>query len=317
MRFSAPVAVIMATGLAQTAWAGTCEQPYSTSDLLDDLVAVESAAQGGDGAQASAVAARMEVGLGCLEEKVVKVMLGRTFRSIGAGFVAAGDEERGAKWIRSALDMDRNFEYGTSEYAIDHPFRTFYEQLSAEAPSIPIPMEGREFVAGSAYIDGRRVETPAASPDRIHLLQIVDASTQSWIFEGTQIPAGALVSQVAVETGKKKKEKAPKEAKARKKNAPAAAPSGVVVIRPKEKTPLLLAGSAIIAGAGGMFVGSVLTRQQFESVRSSEDELRKAHRTTNRLYVGSFALLAVGVGGVAWSVSLDGGTVMPRIQGRF
>ncbi len=331
-------AIIVAGGLLPgVAWAQDCPQPYTSDQLLGDLAEVEFAAQGGEADTALAVAQRMERGLGCLEEKLVKMLVGRTYRSIAAGYMVGGNEEKGRGWFRTAIEVDPNFEFGLSEYAIDHPVRIAYDELRMQPEVDPVVIEGKTFVAGEHFLDGESIDVPQAVPGRPHLLQQVDGGVRSWLIDGTGFPTAVLKSAApaVADAGdsddggkkdkKKKDKKKAKKDKQKDEDAPqvAATPltpsdDGLIVRqRPPEKTSLLIAGGVILAGAGAMFGAAIASRNQFEQVTSSEDELRSAQQRTNLLYFGSIGVAAAGAGVLSWGILVDDGAYGPVIRGRF
>lgn len=336
MRISLTALQLATLALATTtthALAADCAQPYTSDNLLEDLEMVETAAQGGDVDASVKAASKMEAGLACLDEKLVTMLIGRTYRSIGAGYLVGGQENKGRAWFRTAIEIDPNYSFGTGEYDSGHPVRQAYDALKMQGSGAAAKVEGKELADGKFYLDGRTLREPEAVPGRPHLLQRVTDGTSSWVIDGNAFPADVLTDAATAaapaEPGKKPKDKPPKApkagkppkaAKAPKAPKPEAASSGFIEVRPPEKTPLMIAGSALIAGAGGMFVGSVLSRQNFDSIEGSEADLQKAQKTTNRLYLGSFAVLAVGAGTLTWGLVLPGGskgTAAVTARGRF
>ena len=88
--------------------------------------------------------------------------------------------------------------------------------------------------------------------------------------------------------------------------------SGTVLARkrPPEKTPLMIAGAALMVGAGGVYYMASQSREDFDS-SILRDEADASAKRTNRLVLGSVAALAVGAGSMSWGVILDGGLPMP------
>lgn len=319
MRISLPAMLTALLAMATTsASAADCPQPYTSDDLLTDLEAVEEAAQSNDSSTALQTATKLENGLGCLNEKLVTMLIGRTYRSIGAGFLVGGNENQGRRWFRTAIEVDPNYSFGMGEYGEAHPVRQAYDALRVQPTGTEVRVDGKVFGDGKFYLDGRTLDDPEAIPGRPHLLQRVSDGTTSWVIDGNDFPSEVLTdaSAAAGPTPADKPKKQKKSKTARNKRGSENS-SGVIEVRPPEKTPLMIAGGALIAGAGGMFVGSILTRQNFDSIENSEADLQRAQRTTNRLYLGSFAVLAVGAGTLTWGVILDGGSPGVRIGGRF
>lgn len=340
MRFAIPLAGVVVLAVPGVALGADCAAPYTTDQLLEDLAFVETAAQTDDPGGALIGADKMEKGLGCLDEKLVPMLIGRTYRSIGAGFMVGGDENSGRRWFRTAIEVDSGFEFGLEEYSADSPVRAAYMEVRNAPSTNPVPIEGMVMAEGDFYLDGRTLREAAATRGRPHLLQRVGESVESWLIDGNTFPSTVLVpdtGDAVADAGEPKKEKTkkppkpPKEKKPKKEKAPkedAVAdgpppppPPGDNRIgrqRPPEKTPLIIAGGAVIAGAGVMYGLAITQRQKFDDIKDSEEDLRKAQQATNRLYLGSIAVLAAGAGTLTWGIILDGsGAPMPAIRGRF
>ena len=87
--------------------------------------------------------------------------------------------------------------------------------------------------------------------------------------------------------------------------------------RPWEKTPLLIGGGAILAGAGGIYFAATQSRKAFNEGKTL-NEIEKLQGTTNQLVIASAATLGVGVGVLTWGVILDGsGSPLPAVNFRF
>jgi hypothetical protein len=87
--------------------------------------------------------------------------------------------------------------------------------------------------------------------------------------------------------------------------------------RPWEKTPLMIGGGAIMAGAGGIYFASMQSRKAFDN-GTSLDEIEKLQTQTNQLVLASAAVLAVGSGTLTWGVILGGsGAPLPALNFRF
>jgi hypothetical protein len=347
--------VPIATLVGKPASAAECSAAYTTDQLLEDLAAVEEAAQTNNQGTSLKTATKLEAGLACLQEKLVPMLVGRTYRSIAAGYMVGGNETKARAWFRTAVEVDSAFEYGVTEYGPDHPVRRVYEEIRNGPAGAPVPMEGgRTLAVGSKYsLDGRLLRGPEATPGRPHLLQKEAAPVKSWVIDGNSFPAEVLapVAAPAADAGKPAKPpKGDKAADATKPepaggSKPAAKPepaggtkpdsskpasttaakpppkpptAGTVIRqRPPEKTPLIILGGAVIAGAGGMYGAAIATRGQYEAITDDEDELRKKKDLTNRLYLGSIGVLAVGAGTLTWGIIVDGGTPLPAVRVRF
>lgn len=328
MRLAALAVASLLTPVA--ALADECAAPFTVDDLLSELNRVEFAAQDGDASVAGSAARDLEKGLGCLDARLVPALVGRTYRSMAAGFIVGGDQARGEAWMLTAVEVDPQFSFGLEEFAADHPVSQALRRLQQTAGDPEPVAVGRSFVEGRVFLNGRQIREPAATLGRPHLLQLDTDSVRSWVIEGATFPEAILVSDTPAAAkgadAKPKKEKAAKAPKAAKeRSAKSAGPTPApadgsfqgVRQRPPEKTPLIIGGAAVVLGAGAMYTGAILSRRKFDSIGDSESDLRRAQLATNRLFLGSIAVFAIGAGTTTWGIILDGGTAMPHVHVRF
>ena len=329
--------------------AADCAAPYAVEKLLSDLLAAESALKADQGGQAKEVATRMEAGLACLDTALPKQMIGRAYRAIGAGMYAGGEESRGNAWLRSAAESEPTYDYGIGELPEESPVRfAFMDAKGVSADTVPV--EGKAFIDGTFKIDGSSASSPEAKPGRPHLLQKIDGSVMSWVIEGPDFPAEVLadketevaVVETPVKEGKQPKVKAPKPEKEPKvasskdpkpdkepkvaSDKPEKEPKVTKVVstadgeikrtRPKEKTPLMIAGGVVMVAGGGLYYMAGQKRGDFDASNDMV-EVDKLQGQVNRLVIASAAVAAVGAGTLTWGIILDGGTPMPTVNFRF
>jgi len=342
VRISALVAV--ALGLPLSAQAADCSTPYGTDKLLADLIAAETALREAKNDEAKTVSTRMAAGLACLDSALPRQLIGRTYRAIGAGMVAGGDAATGAGWFRTATEVDQAYEYGVGELPADSPVRGAYIEakgVSAELEVLP----DKRFIDGAFKLDGRGIDAPAARPGRPHLLQQTDGSVTSWVIEGAAFPEDVLQAIVAepvavvdedpkkakkekkVKEPKEKKEKVAKAPKEKEEKEPKAAKEKKAAVatnsdgslkrkRPKEKTPLMIAGGVILGAAGGVYYMAGQKRGDFNG-SNDIDEIDQLQGQINRLVIASGAVAAVGAGTLTWGIILDGQGAVPTVRVRF
>jgi len=326
--------------LAASSTALACEGLYDTGDMLTDLTNVETALRTGDVATAGAVSTKMQGQIACLGESIPFMIVGRIYRGIGAGLVASGDDARGNQWFLTALEADPTFDYGTEDLPIGSPIRERYLSLRDDADADAVDADG-ELAEGRYYLDGS-IAGPRATPGRPHLLQRnLDGTITGWVVEGAAFPAEVLSAAVAeappeetpaprgrdreAERARRDAERAARRAEAAAQTSadpdapgPQEAPpppprpsrganqSGVVVVRPGEKTPLLIGGATAIVGAGALYFLSSRTHQQFDGATTKSD-MDRYQRQTNQLVLISAAALATGASALTWGVMLEGG----------
>lgn len=344
-----PVGATALLALAPAARAADCAAPYAVDQLLGDLGTIDAALRDGDDATAGKAAIVLEQGLGCLNEVLPRMIVGRTYRAVGAGLVSAGKAERGEDWLRTAAEIEQSFDFGIEDLPESHPVRAVYAQAKNSSSGEELAVVGKAFAEGVSYLDGKKVTEPKARGDRLHLYQYErEGLVRSWVIDGNAFPgevlvAGAVaVAEVPDDAGKPgkppKEPKAAKEPKAPKdappkdekvagsdagkppKPAPVAVTSdGKMVVqreRPAEKIPLLIGGGAVMLGAGGVYYASFVKRKQFDE-SNSLSEIQDLQPQVNRLFIASLAVLGVGAGTFTWGVIVDGGTPLPAVQVRF
>jgi len=345
----------LATGLVlpAAAHAADCAEAYTLEMLLADMVAAEGHVRKGEAA-AKDVALKMEAGLACMEAKLPRPMVARTFRVIGAGLVTGGDD-RGKEWFATAKSVDPSYQYGVEELPDGSGVRDAYLGADADGPD-----EGPDkgFAEGKYMVDGKTVDEPEATSGRPHLLQRDDGGITSWVITGGDFPdevladkAAELPIPVAVAPVEEDKPKKPKKAKKQKKakepkvkepkvakvkepkkakepkepkakkppKGAVASGSGSVKVdrkRPWEKTPLMIGGGVLIGAGGGIYYLASQRRQDFDA---SQDlaEVDELQGQINRLVILSAAVTAVGAGTLTWGVILDGGAPLPAVQLRW
>ena len=330
------------------AHAADCAAPYTLESLLGDMVAAEGHLRGGAADKAKAVAVKMEAGLACMDARLPRPMVARTFRVIGAGLTGGGDD-RGKQWFATAKEVDPSFTYGIEELPADSPIRAAF--LGASGDGSKEGPEGKKFVEGKIMLDGKTIEAPKAIGGRPHLLQRDSGGVSSWVITGSDFPAELLeddapepvIAAVPVTPPKKVKKpkepkepkvkaekepkepkiakaKEPKEPKEKKAKPPKNASSGGTVTatrkRPWEKTPLMIGGGVLMGVGGGIYYLAGQRRADFDA---SQDlaEVDDLQGQINRLVILSAAVTAVGAGTLTWGVILDGGVPAPAVQFRW
>jgi len=228
---------------SQTAAAGDCESAYTVDTLLGDLVQVEEFLRNGDGDAALTAGKRLETGLSCLGELLPSMIAGRSYRAVGASYVAGGDEVKGASWFRTSTEIDQSFDYGLEDLPEEHPVRDVYAAAKSESSGEKVPIDGMGWVSGKSYLDGRKLDKPAARQNRPHIYQQDDGGVKTWLIDGNAFPAEVMAAAVAVAAvpvdepkGGGKSPKPPKEPKV-KEPKPDKPPKEPKVKEPKPDKP--------------------------------------------------------------------------------
>lgn len=316
------VAAALAVGpvVVAPALAADCTEKYNPDQLVLDVAALEQAIVASDKDRSLSLAVGVQRNLPCAQQRLPLNFLARIYRALGGGYYVGGDTKTGERWFRTAIEIDETFRYGVEDLPADHPLRPAYASLLQAKESDPVPTAGKVFgPPGTWSLDGRRITTPAARPDRPHLLQREHEGTvETWLLDGATFPSQVLVAgkAVAEDKGSKKSRRARRDVPIQQLG------QGAMVVdrsSPPEQVPLILTGAGLIAGGIGLYAGSVVSRQNFNTIRESEDRLRKSQQTTNRLVLGSLAAIAIGSGTLTYGIIIDhaGNPIGPRIDIRF
>jgi hypothetical protein len=87
-------------------------------------------------------------------------------------------------------------------------------------------------------------------------------------------------------------------------------------VRPPEKTPLMIAGPAVILGSGALYYIASQQREAFNDAKNQSD-MDKYRANTNRLVIVSAAVFAVGTGMLTWGIIVDDGAALPAVRVQF
>ncbi|MCB9675887.1 MAG: hypothetical protein H6737_12265 [Alphaproteobacteria bacterium] len=289
--------------LTRTAQAG-CDAPYSVDDMVVDLSATEAALRDADHPSASAGAKRLEAGLPCLDSPLNATLSARVYRSMGAGLVAGDDIDTGTAWMRTAVEVDSSFVYGVDEMADGHPAWDAWNAAQGPVPA-PKAVEGQQLTPGNWKLDGRNLDSPAATVDRPHILQRGSEDTwTSWRLDGNAFPADALE---ALQIAKVKPEKT-HERRCRKGirfKGFIASDGQYCAATPGEQIFFTVSGPVVLGAAGLMYLEGW---RQYGLTRdaSNLDEMLRHKRINNRVVAGSAALAGVGIGLGVFGISYTG-----------
>jgi hypothetical protein len=281
--------------LSSPAEAG-CEQPYMGSDIVADLGTLTVSLRDLDQEAYNVAAVRMEAGLGCIRETLPPLVFSSAYRYIGTRYYFEGDLPNANRWLRSALEIDPNFAWDINEIDEDHPLRGVMAKARAEAQTSPVTIEGMELniPSGSRLLmDGRNLTRPEATADRPHLLQVVaesdDSVRQVLLIEGYAIPERFLVAAGSTEPV------SDGGTQALTLEEDLFRVSTIERVRPKAKTPLMVAGGATGLAASGLYILSNRYRTDFEAAGTTE-ALEKSARMTNTMVLLTGITLAAGLG---------------------
>ncbi len=293
----------------ETAEAADCENRANVDDFLGQYQETISALRGGDPEAFLLSSDGLAKQFPCLSESVPPRMLASAYRLVGIRHFRTGDEEGAMRWLRTARELDPGFEWDIGTLDVDAPERALYAQQQMFAGIDPVGVPGKLLTrppGTRVLLDGAELKEASATPDRYHLLQIVDNSgpvRSSQVILGNAFPpnllrapgaedADRIAGQMAVETS----------------SAPAAQ-STVERIqreRPPFKTPVLALGGAGLAGAAALYGLSYGANQDFLSATKTA-QLTAARGSANAYFWASLACLAAGTATASWGVYMSDG----------
>jgi hypothetical protein len=182
------VSVFLRISAASAAGSGAdCTTSYQNSDVLGELVAVETAFRNGADSQAAEASKRLLSGLGCLDEVLPKAIAGRVYRAVGAGLYVSGETKRGIDWMRTAFEVDEDFSFRVDDFVAGHAVFGAYKKLGREMLPDTTMVDGK-LSAGKHYLDGRPLYSKMATDDRPHLYQHKYNGVQTTVIEGNTFP---------------------------------------------------------------------------------------------------------------------------------
>lgn len=307
-----PVLVAFASTLLS--WAApavaACPTPYDRGSLLADLDILEQAVSVGDVLAGQGTANDMKERLGCLDEVYPSGMYARIYRWMGAASAASGDVEDAARWLRSSVELEGGFDWTSTSIATDHAVLSLWDQAKAA------PVEKAETPAalgpGEHSVDGRSVTSLSARADAWHLYQRkLGSVVEGWVILGATPPrvTSSRSSASASASGR--------SAGGNRNNVRTEGGGSIQIVRPPHKTPLMIAGGAVMVGGGALYYAAYLSRQKFDAA-ASPDEVDELRGTTNAMVVSSAVVTAIGAAGLAWGIFVDGGgTPVPGLRVQF
>jgi hypothetical protein len=299
-----------------------CARAYTGQEMISDLSVMSASLRQLDEDSFKVAGANLEKNLPCVRTPVQPQVFASAYRMVGAYQFLAGDKAQAARWFRVALELNPAYEWDVSEFPVDHPIRQAYLAERNAAASSKTPLTGKvlnEPAGAKLFLDGRALTKPAATLDRPHLLQVVGADNtvrQVYLIEGNAIPDQYLRSEesaaaAAVVAGGKK---ADKNAPVRANPDDPYAVQKIQRVRPKAKTPLMIAGGAIALGSGAIYGASFATRSSFDGATTTKD-LEHFRGLTNTLVVAAGATFAVGIGVEYAAIIIDSNGF--GLRGRF
>ena len=299
-----PILLTLALAVSTRAEAG-CDAPFSVDDLLAVYQSAQVAIADADSPAILESGQKLEAGLPCLEEMVPPAMMAAAYRIIGVQHYFGEDMEATARWFRTARELEPAFEWDLETIPGDSPIRVLYrsqQPLESQAAELHVGMEFRLPPGGGEfYLDGRPWLEAGASPDRFHLLHLVEPGARQvragWLVLGNDFPPHVLQARTAEPVAVQPRGGGPLELEV------------IGRVRPPMKTPTLIGGGLGLAGALGFYAASYWARQGFEGA-TTEDELFRFLDLTDTFFWTSTVFLAVGGSLTGFGLYMNGGPGM-------
>jgi hypothetical protein len=273
-----------------------CDAPYTRAEVVADIGVLTVSLRDLELDAFDVAAQRMEANLVCIRETLPPLVFASAYRYIGTYHYFQGDTPTAESWLRTALEIDPGFAWDVSQLGEEHPLRTVMAKARVEAQSSPVAVEGMQLnipSGSSLLLDGRPLTLPEATQDRPHLVQVVSTADgtirQVDLIQGNTLP-GRLLAKAGSTAPLDPEDLSP---------SPLAEEdlfkvTKVQRVRPKAKTPLMLAGGATGLAAGGLYMMSNRYRDDFQSATTTMD-LEQAAKMTNLMVVASGLTLAAGL----------------------
>jgi hypothetical protein len=315
MRLRTVTTVMMGLMATQMAQAGDCESAYTMDDLLTDLAMIEGSLRNNDHAAANESSTSMAAGVACVDDIVPSVMVGRLYRAIGGGMFVGGDPDAGGAWMRTAAEVDAEFNYGEGDVSVEHPVRMAWKLAKVEVMGTePATMEGAaQLVEASHYLDGRMIQDATATTERVHIYQqVIGDEMRTFRIEGNSFPTEAFSVPE------------PEPAPVVPEPVVAQVADPVKEIRqksgawPASRVMLLASGAASLGASGALYGMSSSARANFDA-SNTMDDMDQYRGAANTTFIGSGVAGVTGVSliGVGLFFSAIDGDPRPTLDIRF
>ena len=301
---------------------GNCGQPFDAHDLLASYQTVQFMMASGDADAAVDAGTDLEAGLGCLTEMVPPALFAGVYRALGATHAFAEEEAEATKWFLTARQLDSTSNFGVDELASDSPVRALFDAAGAESQVAPVPLPAKALAPpenSMVLIDGVEIQKAEATLNRYHLVQLAHLDgriRKSWVIEGNAFPAILLKEgtlqpeETSTEIDRGADAAVNLSVLQDNEGMPDGYDAGDFVRltrdRPPLKSPAMMTGGATIAGSLILYGASFYAQSRFGSA-TTEDELFRYQKLTNRLTVGASALFVLGGAAGSWGVLMNGG----------
>lgn len=268
-----------------SAFAGECDVPYATKDVMEDLNKVKDALKENKTGDFIRLGKKIEREILCIDASLVgnAPVFDKLYRYIGYGYYYSDNKAEAEKWFRSAQEAFPNFRFSADaleekvlqDYFLSVREYNRLEREEIEGMSLNIP-------AGTKlYLNGI-LTTKAAFSKKQHNYAFIVSGTDS----NVQIQARFEFEDVF-----------PKEiiSEGTSNDVYDSSVKKVDRIRPPEKTPLMIVGGVSTLIAAGLYGYTFKTNQDFEAA-TNPDDLRSIQSFNNNLIISAGVVGAIGFG---------------------
>jgi hypothetical protein len=209
------------------------------------------------------------------------------------------------------LELEPSFSWDAKEFLQSNPIHQAFEQqrIIASVEEEYVPHRVFSIPENTAlYLDGRALRWPAATPERPHVLLLVDANTKEaqgrYLLNGNEFREELLVEGEPDLTIYDESEV--EDMFVVKK---------VTRMKPRAKVPLVIAGSTFALASGGLYGYTFKLNQDFNASTNTQ-EMEEIQSKNNSYVIASGALLGVGLGLGYTGVLIDSSSLgLPPIGG--
>ena len=264
---------------------------YTAQAIVADMQLMTEGILGNDKSKIMYVGTKMEKSLLCMRSPAPPKVFATLYRGLGVYYHTVENPKEGNRYFRTSLELEPSFRWGTEEFLQSDPIHQAFEQqrLLASVEEEYIPHRVFSIPENTAlYLDGRPLRWPAATPERPHVLLLVDANTKEvqgrYLLNGNEFREELLVEG---EPDLKLYDESEVEDMFVVKK--------VTRMKPPAKTPLVIAGGSFALAAGSLYGYTFKLNQDFKTAPTTE-EMESIKAMNNNFVIASGALLGLGLG---------------------
>ena len=284
---------------------------YTAQAIVADMQLMTEGILSKDKSKIMYVGTKMEKSLLCMRSPAPPKVFATLYRGLGVYYHTVENPKEGNRYFRTSLELEPSFSWGTEEFLQSDPIHQAFEQqrVIASVEEEFVPHRIFSIPENTAlYLDGRPLRWPTATPERPHVLLLVDANTKEvqgrYLLNGNEFREELLVEgepdlQVYDESEVEEMFVVKK----------------VTRMKPPAKIPLVVAGGTFALISGGMYGYTFKLNQEFQNSINTQ-EMKDIQSKNNSLVIASGAMIGLGLGLGYTGVLIDGqGLGLPPIGG--